>query len=700
MRKGIAMVLMLIILLTSVVSANVKTATMKMDGKNVSFNTVQLKIDGQLVSSDVPPVIYNNRTLLPIRVITENMGWAVDWNPKSYEATITNQDKVVIFKVNSAEALVNGQNKKLPDNVPAKIINDRVVVPLRFLTEEMGIDIEWQEATRTVLVNNKKSVVINEITDINVSVFNNKPEIRIKATAQLDFTEIKLVNPHRLVFDFKDTRFNIHNKSKLLSNNTMEINLDNPIANKIRASQFEINPMVSRVVLVLDKLEDHRVYYDSASKEMVITFRDNSDQNNQNPSPNPSGDIGLIRNIQVSNIDGKETLVIEGDKVDDFNTIQLTNPKRLVIDVKNSKIDPNKNFSLMNINGIVMKTVWASQFTPDHNYQAEDSIVRIVVDLAEDTVFNDIIFQVNKDKLAIHQKQSAIIDALTYRGTGLTTASIQLKANESTLYKVSHNLSNNILEINVPKAQIGLDTGNMQVYDSFVQWINVEEINQNYRIQMKLNEGIEFQLISSLNTQEFNLQLSNKKSNQTSKLIVIDPGHGGKDPGAISGTLKLYESHIVLDVSQRLNKLLLAAGFRTYMTRVDDTTIATQDRYEVANQLNADLFVSVHANSFTREEINGIETLYYPSEKNPDDFRDNKKIAQIFQSELIRILQGHNRGLFQRENLPTLRETKMPAVLVEIGYLSNRIEEAKIATEEYRQKAAEAMFSAIVKYYE
>ena len=183
-------------------------------------------------------------------------------------------------------------------------------------------------------------------------------------------------------------------------------------------------------------------------------------------------------------------------------------------------------------------------------------------------------------------------------------------------------------------------------------------------------------------------------------LIIIDPGHGGTDPGASSPKLKLRETDVVLDVSHRLNKLLKDAGFRTYMTRTTDHYITLQDRAGVANQLNGNMFVSVHANAASSTSAEGVETLYYPSENNPDDPRDNKGLAQIFQNAMVQELGARNRGLVPREKIYVTRETKMPAVLAEIGFLTNPAEEQKLATNAYRQKVAEALFKAIVKYYE
>ena len=175
--------------------------------------------------------------------------------------------------------------------------------------------------------------------------------------------------------------------------------------------------------------------------------------------------------------------------------------------------------------------------------------------------------------------------------------------------------------------------------------------------------------------------------------IIIDPGHGGDDPGATSIT-GVHEKVLTLDTSKRLKALLERAGAEVYMTRESDTSIKGPVRVEVANKINGDALISIHYNSYTNPEINGTEVLYCP-----DTTGKNKKLARLVQQELVKHLGSRDRGLRERPDLVLLRETSMPSVMVEVGYISNKDEEKKILNPEYRQQAAQAICNALVKYF-
>ncbi|WP_165000282.1 N-acetylmuramoyl-L-alanine amidase [Anaerophilus nitritogenes] len=183
------------------------------------------------------------------------------------------------------------------------------------------------------------------------------------------------------------------------------------------------------------------------------------------------------------------------------------------------------------------------------------------------------------------------------------------------------------------------------------------------------------------------------KNNTGKKMIVVDPGHGGKAPGTHSENPLQYEKDLALDTAKRLEKLLQEVGYDTYMTRSDDITVGLSDRANAANIVNADLFVSVHYNWFDDPKVSGVQTLYVDN-----DPRDNKVFAKIMQEELVKGLDAKDMRIVDRPNLVVIRDTKMPAVLCEIAFLSNPEEVLKVSTQEYRQRAAQAMLNGITRY--
>ena len=209
--------------------------------------------------------------------------------------------------------------------------------------------------------------------------------------------------------------------------------------------------------------------------------------------------------------------------------------------------------------------------------------------------------------------------------------------------------------------------------------------------------------------------------------IVIDPGHGGKDPGTIAGS-GLQEKQVVLDIAKRLERLLESDGFSSVcLTREDDTFIPLEDRTEFANKKGADVFVSIHANSCKNRSTRGIET-YYLALASDEDARltaalenasarrtikdlgslvfkvlrstkadESRELAGIVQSRLCRYTEANDRGV-RHAPFIVLIGANAPSVLVELGFMSNDWDEQLLNSEEYKDKLARALMEAVKDY--
>lgn len=176
--------------------------------------------------------------------------------------------------------------------------------------------------------------------------------------------------------------------------------------------------------------------------------------------------------------------------------------------------------------------------------------------------------------------------------------------------------------------------------------------------------------------------------------VVVDAGHGGRDPGAVYKGVQ--EKDLNLDIAKRLEKLLKEQGIQVYMTRTDDSFVNLHDRSALANNVNADLFASIHNNA-GMTSYSGSITLYYPSSVIHGQSTTSKDIANIVQNELSGKLGSLNLGIQPRPNLVVLNSTKMPAFIAEVGFITNGKEMAKLNTATYRQNSAEALKNAILK---
>lgn len=176
-----------------------------------------------------------------------------------------------------------------------------------------------------------------------------------------------------------------------------------------------------------------------------------------------------------------------------------------------------------------------------------------------------------------------------------------------------------------------------------------------------------------------------------SKIICVDAGHGGKDPGACSNGVQ--EKDIALKIALKVKGLLLANDLGVVMTRESDQYDSVNEKARKANLAKADLFVSIHCNSASQLSANGTETLSY------DLTGKSFQLASCIQQELTNICQRRNRGVKQRKDLAVLNSTQMPAILVETAFISNEEERKLLQQEAFQNKIAMAIVKGICQYY-
>lgn len=171
-------------------------------------------------------------------------------------------------------------------------------------------------------------------------------------------------------------------------------------------------------------------------------------------------------------------------------------------------------------------------------------------------------------------------------------------------------------------------------------------------------------------------------------VVAVDPGHGGRDPGAL-GPSGLRESDIVLDISLRVRDLLVRDGIRVAMIREADTTVELPDRPRRAREAGATIYVSVHANAHGRATVNGSETYYLTPQ--------SLALAQMIQDELGVVLGLPSRGI-KTANFLVLRDSGIPSVLVEVAFISNAEDEARLRETGFRQRLAHAVYRGITRF--
>jgi N-acetylmuramoyl-L-alanine amidase len=172
-------------------------------------------------------------------------------------------------------------------------------------------------------------------------------------------------------------------------------------------------------------------------------------------------------------------------------------------------------------------------------------------------------------------------------------------------------------------------------------------------------------------------------------IVIIDPGHGGPDPGAV-GVEGLQEKGIVLDIGRQVAGFLQQRGIQAFLTRADDRDLDLEPRVQMAEQAHATVFVSIHANSIdlSRPDISGLETYY---------FQSGADLADVIHQTILQSVRPLDRGV-RTARFYVLRKTSMPSVLVEVGFVTGRDDAMKLSTPSYRTQMADAIARGILQY--
>lgn len=193
--------------------------------------------------------------------------------------------------------------------------------------------------------------------------------------------------------------------------------------------------------------------------------------------------------------------------------------------------------------------------------------------------------------------------------------------------------------------------------------------------------------------------VSSGKVKLSKKTVVIDPGHGGADPGKI-GVNDAKEKEINLEIAKKVKKMLEDKGVKVIMTREEDQMLSTdgegshkvqdmKERVRMINEAMPDMAVSIHQNSYSAGEVRGAQVFYYTHST------DGEKMAEIMQKALLSLDKDNRRQAKADSTYYLLRRTEVPTIIVECGFLSNYEEAEKLVTRKYQKEVAEAIVKGI-----
>ncbi|MEB3057232.1 N-acetylmuramoyl-L-alanine amidase [Bacillus pseudomycoides] len=174
------------------------------------------------------------------------------------------------------------------------------------------------------------------------------------------------------------------------------------------------------------------------------------------------------------------------------------------------------------------------------------------------------------------------------------------------------------------------------------------------------------------------------------KVIVIDPGHGGNDPGSI-GPKGTKEKDITLKTAKSIQKKLEEKGMTVILTREDDTFVPLKNRVATSQNKSADLFLSIHYDGFTTNDVKGVTTYYYKGLK-------EQALAETIHEHLFKHIQAKNRGV-KSGDYYVLRENQKPSILLELGYITNPEDEERMNSQQFQADVASGIVNGVIEYF-
>ncbi len=266
----------------------------------------------------------------------------------------------------------------------------------------------------------------------------------------------------------------------------------------------------------------------------------------------------------------------------------------------------------------------------------------------------------------------------------------------------------------------------------------IKILNGNYYLPATILKNIFSVVLSDKIQTKGNNIIASPPFENIIKTIILDPGHGGKDPGAIGSSGKIYEKDITLKIALKVKKILekKLSGINVILTRETDKFVSLKDRTTLANNRKADVFVSIHCNANRNHKARGTEVYYLSTAKTNEDravealensvvekyeggiqavkryddlsfiladmsqnehLQESYQLADILEQEITKETNFYMRGVKQA-NFYVMRGAFMPAVLIETGFLSNPEEEKLLNSEEYQNKIAKAIAESLIYF--
>lgn len=641
------------------------------NGKHHAYaaKEVKIEIDGKaMVPKDMPAVIIDGRTMLPMRQIAQELGCEVNWNEAAKQIYVMRGSDIIVFTVDSKTGYENG--KEFTMDVPATIVNDRTMLPVRALADALHLNIKWDDPNRIVSIQSGDTVVKDEpkapesgqttagiLTGIQTpSAKDADQTFTIQADGPMGWYEKTFVDDQKIVLDF-------YGAKSSLPGEITKTNSD--IVTGIRTATHENNgDSFTRVVFDLSGKKKYEVTQSADKKNITISFGKTtvdkiSAVHSQNKDIITIGGTGSFGASVAMTADPQKIIVTipncQSNLSDKINTDEL----QYVLD---GKVDTSK--------GNTVELVLAVEDLVQYSYREENQ--NLILEIYPTTLKN-MRYDKNANVLFLDKKDK------------IDTGSVKME---------DHYLDG-YFDVTLPgDYESDYGYGTYDVKGTVVENIEVSTKGGNTTFRFKQNRISAYEVTDEGDS--YAIRVKNPKE-VYDKVLLLDAGHGGKDPGTSGNGMQ--EKNLNLTIAQKIAQKLQGSGIKVYMTRDSDVYPENSTRAKTANDI-ADLMVSIHMNSGP-ETANGTETLYQVHANDNGARLTSKQLAEILQGKVVSATGNTNRGAKLWTDVLILNRTTVPSVIVEVIFITNTGDALKISNPAYQDQVAQAIADGIqeaVKY--
>ncbi|MFR8711532.1 hypothetical protein B5G26_13380 [Anaerotignum lactatifermentans] len=641
------------------------------NGKHHAYaaKEVKIEIDGkEMVPKDMPAVIIDGRTMLPMRQIAQELGCEVNWNEAAKQIYVMRGSDIIVFAVDSKTGYENGQEFTM--DVPATIVNDRTMLPVRALADALHLNIKWDDPNRIVSIQSGDTVVKDEpkapesgqttagtLTGIQTPSEKDADQtFTIQADGPMGRYEKTFVDDQKIVLDFYGA------KSSLPSEIT-KTNSD--IVTGIRTATHENNgDSFTRVVFDLSGKKDYEVTQSADKKNITISFGKTT-----------------VDKISAVHSQNKDIITIGGTGSFGASVAMTTDPQKIVVTIPNCQSNLNDKINTDDLQyvlagkvdtskGNTVEMVFDVEDLVQYSYREENQ--NLILEIYPTTLKN-MRYDKNANVLYLDKKDK------------IDTGSVKFE---------DHYLDG-YFDVTLPgDYESDYGYGTYDVKGTVVENIEVSTKGGNTTFRFKQNRISAYEVTAEGDS--YAIRVKNPKE-VYDKVLLLDAGHGGKDPGTSGNGMQ--EKNLTLTIAQKIEQELQGSGIKVYMTRDSDVYPENSTRAQTANDI-ADLMVSIHINSGP-ETANGTESLYQVHANDSSSRLTSKQLAEILQASMISGTGNTNRGVKLRTDLLILNRTTVPSAIVEVVFITNTGDALKISNPAYQDQVAQAIADGIqeaVKY--